>query len=239
MKIRYQYGIMAGLLLLLILFPACISPPSDFYASYIYQVQVKALIPVTNLTLYVPLPIQNGTPKIGTLHLTPETFGDERYTHGPLPRESNFSFSFEGVKGVPFLKITADTMDPEQVYQFDYHEHIDTPPYTILVNTRYPIGNESVLLPKYNLSEYIQPPAELNYTTTIYADYTMGNPRTTENYGTILISDGLIASNGWYLNFAWPHNSYTDGFAISIYDELHGWENVEGKMTVGNGIYLD
>jgi hypothetical protein len=240
MKLLYQLIILIGLVVILTGFSACVSPlkgvpdENSFFGHYNYDIRIHPYAPVSNLTVYLPLPIQNGIPKIGTLLLTPETFRNESYTFGPLPSKSNFRFAIEEVNGIPFLKITADAMDSKQEYHFDDYESIHTPAYTYLINTRYPLGNESIFQPKSNLSNYNRIPAELNYTTVVYAVYTM------EGSGEFYISTGLSDSNNWALTSnAWISNSYTDDIQLKLYHVASGWQMVKGTMTVGTGNYLD
>jgi len=240
MNLFHQIILLISIIGIIGFISGCVSPlkgvPDEkyFFGHYDYDIRIHPYAPVSNLTIYLPLPIQNGIPKIGTLYLTPETFGNESYIFGPLPSKSNFHFDIKEVNGIPFLKITADAMDSDQVYHFEDYESIHTPAYTYLINTRYPLGNESVFLPKFNLSEYGRIPAELNYTTLIYADYTMEGSR--EFY----ISTGLDGSNNWALTSnAWISNSYTDDIQLKLYRIAPGWREVKGTMTVGTGEYLD
>jgi hypothetical protein len=238
MKIFHQFVILISLIGLITAFSACIDlfqgrvVETSFSSYYDYQIWIQSSAPVYNLTLYLPLPIQNGTPKIGTLLFTAETFSNNSYVRSSLP--SNFHSAIEDVNGIPYLKITADAMIQDLEYNFEYREVIHTPAYTYLVNTRYPLGNESLFSPKFNLSEYTHVPAAVNYSTLIYADYRM------EGSGTLVIMDGLMGSNWWYLTSdASIGNNYSDDISLRIYDESHGWQKVKGKMTVGNGEYLD
>jgi hypothetical protein len=242
MRTSYKFIVAISIIGIITMFSACSSPfkgrvvETSFYSYYNYELSIQSSAPIYNLTLYLPLPIQNGIPKIGTLLLTGETFvknpPNRSYIHGPLPPNSHFAI--EDVNGIPYLKITADAIIPDQEYDFHYGESIDTPAYTYLVNTRYPLGNESVFLPKYNLSEYVHLPAQLNYTTLIYADYQM------EGEGTVVIWDMLSASNSWYLTSdASIGNHYADNIDLQLYENQSGWRKVKGSMAIGTGRYLD
>jgi hypothetical protein len=238
MKILYQFVILMILIGFILIFSACVSPfkgridETSFFSNYHYELSIQSSVLTKNLTLYLPLPVLNGTPKIGTLFLTAETFSNETYIHGTLP--PNFHSSIENEDDVPYLKITADAMIPDQGYHFYYDENVHSPAYTYRVNTRFPLGNESVFLPKYNLSEYDHLPAKINYTTRIYADYQM------EGFGTLDIMNILTASNWWYLTSdASIGNNYGDSFYFQIYDDSYGWHSVESSINIGNGRYPD
>jgi hypothetical protein len=240
MKILYQFVILMILIGFILIFSTCISPSkgrideTSFNSHYDYRLLIQPSTPIYNVTLFIPLPIQNGTPKIGNLYLIRDTFKNERFLRSPLPPQSNYRFNIEEADGVPFLKITADTINSDQEYQFVYGERVISPPFTYLVNTRYPLGNESLFQPKFNLSENLHIPSELNYTTVIFADYKM------EGSGTLFIMEGLSATNSWYLTSdASIGNDYTDDISLRIYDESHGRQKVKGSMTIGTGTYLD
>jgi hypothetical protein len=242
MKILYQFAILMSLIVVIIIFSACTSPfkgkvdESSFTSHYDYKIGIQVSAPIYDITLYLPIPIQNGTPKIGTLNIKGMTFiknpPDKSYIYGSLP--PNFDAVIEDVHGVPYLKITADAMLQDQAYNFDFGEVIHTPAYAFLVNTRYPIRNESLLQPKYNLSGYVQFPATLNYTTLVYTDYRM------DGDGMVSIDNSVSGSNSWYLTSdAWISNNYADWISLQLYGNQTGWHMVEGKMIVGNGVYLD
>lgn len=216
----------------------CIAPlkgnvdETSFFSNYHYDLLIQSSAPIDNLTLYLPLPIKSGRPIMGSRSLTAETFSDKSYVKGSVP--PNFHFNIGNMNQVPFLMITANTMIPSQEYHFGYDENVHSPAYSYLVNTRYPLGNESVFLPKYNLSEYSRVPVELNYTTVIYADFRM------EGSGQLFIMNSLGGANYWYLTSdASIGNHYSDSFYLHIYDEFHGWKDVEGSMAIGTGRYLN
>ena len=239
MEIRYRLVFLTGLICLGAVCSACVNPlgidEKSFSSHYEYQLSIGVDVPVHNLTLTIPLPTRNGVPGIGNLNLSPEIFMDPRYLLRPLVPGSGFRCSEEVVNGLPFLTIKADTMDPGQEYHFEYVENIDLPPYVYRVNTRYPIGNESVFFPKYNLSEYSTVPAHITYQTAIYADYAMGG----SGQGQISIVNRVSGSNYWRLTSeASVGNHYTDSMYIDLYHKSPGWQMVQGSMAIGTGTYL-
>jgi hypothetical protein len=164
--------------------------------------------------------------------------------------------------GDQFLRLTAETIQAPSDYGMNYgdaslrtgytnlgyeieYEHAGDYPYWI--NTRQPVGNETVFLPKDNVT--IQKPAVPTYTIgsgirfnpvleqyqmDIYADYNTSTGTTIHIFADI---DGL---NNWREEFdAWRGNSYSDYFQISFSGPVHGWDLARGELKSGEGKYLD
>ncbi|MFA7694178.1 MAG: hypothetical protein WCX63_01455 [Methanoregula sp.] len=224
-----------------------------FHSSYDLTINVSE--PITNVTIYVPLPVKNGTPMVGIMQLDKSQF-----------TKSNFSIDFVqsppgmnmvGVYPLPnnqpwFLKITADRINPDPTGNAEYVIGIsngtESPSPSIFLNTLYPVGNESVLLPKLNFSppvrekitsrspEWIEyAPFQVSQTTLIYADYSASPSAKVE------INAFLDGFNSWVE----PHtprldgggNSYDDSYSWSHTGDSHGWQSVKGTYKSTDGVY--
>ncbi len=131
-----------------------------------------------------------------------------------------------------------------QGYKIEYENAVD---YPYWVDTRQPLGNETVFFPKYNVS-ITQPvsrtytrgssiyfnPVLLQYQTKIYAEFE------SQDATSVHIIARLDGYNQWVEEFdAWRGNYYSDSFQKSFYRSANGWYLVEGKMESRSGKYLD
>jgi len=111
-----------------------------------------------------------------------------------------------------------------------------------LINTRFPVGNESVLLPKNSLREseegsVISPPENINpkyfdYESLAYAHYDSPSDADVQIFVQM---DGL---NEWWI-YGWQHNEYSDRISIRLSGPQEGWVKAEGKLITGDGIYRE
>jgi len=111
-----------------------------------------------------------------------------------------------------------------------------------MINTRFPVGNEPVLLPKYNLreseeepivprSEHLNP-EYFDYESLVYAHYD------TSNDTDVQIFVELNSRNEWWV-YGWQYNDYIDRISIRLSGPQEGWVKAEGKLTTGDGIYKE
>jgi hypothetical protein len=237
-----------GVLLVLtgyfILYPAFkqAMSPDLFSGDYHYNLKISVDTTISNVTLLIPLPVRNGTPQIGSLSLTPLMF-DKEGIHS----------SFIRTDGDWYVKIMADSITPsreEFEYVIDQYKSQKYTGLPYLVNTRYPQGNESVFLPKSNITTK-RPVPEIStrwgaedynpiiseYQIPAYAEYTVNNRTQALRVEVITSIEG---SNNWVEQFdSWRRNQYRDETTLSLYDEANGWYLAEGKLDSGEGIYLD
>ncbi|MDD1673878.1 MAG: hypothetical protein LUP99_05670 [Methanomicrobiales archaeon] len=216
--------------------------PDYFDGNSKFNLKIAMDATISNVTLLIPLPVRNGTPQIGSLVLTPSMFEKEGI-HASFIR-SNMDW---------YVKITADSMTPsreEFEYRMDQYDSQDYLGLPYLVNTRYPEGNESVFLPKSNVTiEYPVPeistrfgaedyyPVVSKYQIPVFVEYTVTNR--TDAMRVMLIAS-VQGYNSWVEQFdSWRMNNYWDEIALTLYDEAHGWYLADGKLKSGEGIYLD
>lgn len=228
-------GIFLALFYYFVIYP--VIQPAAFSSHYSYDLTIETNLPLYNVTFIVPLPIQNGSPKVGTLLLNEDMFKKEGY-----------KVSFVLVEGIPSIKISTATILPgrENRFRVDIGDGQETTGLPYLVNTIIPLGNESVFLPKYNISIRQPQPASYStshgihyyplissYQTKVYAEYS-----TSPNTVVQLIShtDGL---NSWVELDSWLQNKYGDDFSISLNGMANGWYMASGELKSGEGIYLD
>lgn len=104
------------------------------------------------------------------------------------------------------------------------------------INTRYPIGNETVLLPKYDLN--IAPPDEyllrnkqgVLYDSRMYAHYDSGNDT------RVNISIKFDASNSWWTGGS-QSNSFHDELSSHLIGPQDTWVIANGTLVSGDGVY--
>ena len=259
---KSQRFLLILLLLGFVLSPLCIQKywqPYYFGSGNSYSLDLETDAPLTNATFLVPLPVQNGFPAIGFLNLTEGMFNKPGYNCSIVSFEGNW-----------YLRITADSIHPipgkqeYQVYFGDRSERIEYTPrgyqveyddaeeYPYWINTRQPLGNETVFLPKYNVS-VLEPatrsyttgrgtyfnPVVLRYQTKIYAEFD------SQNATSVNIYANLRGHNTWVERFQgsegnWYSDSFQGHFSRSpSYPSPDRWYLENGEMKSGSGRYLD
>ncbi len=216
-------------------------------STYTYGVAVETDAPLSNVTLFLPLPDNGGRSPVVADVGAGDIYG--------LPM--SWQTGVYGTGKATLLKITAGRI--EAAYRpapvpADQGENL-TPaagrlpvPVPIeliieaeaerLIDTRFPVGNSTVLLPKFNLTEVRcdlphdlqDPPACYDYETSFFADYEAA-PDT-----TVTISVSLTGSNTWFI-FGWSGNEFRDRAVLTLTGESHGWQSADGSMTAGIGLY--
>jgi hypothetical protein len=197
---------------------------------------------------------------VGPVSLEKEQFERENFTVDLIqsPHGLNMSDAFPIADWQPwFLKVSADRIDPIFSEEPEYSVEIDNMTQSsspkVFINTLFPIGNESVILPKLDFippyrqeidassPEWIEfLPARTQQTTLFFADYS-SLPNT-----QIEIRSYLLGSNIW----AEPQtpgtvntgidgggNEYQDGFVWTGTGELHGWYQAEGLFGSTKCVY--
>lgn len=108
------------------------------------------------------------------------------------------------------------------------------------INTRNPVGNEFLLLPKYDLKESekgsIAPnskhigPRYYDYESRVYASYESSSETIVEIY----VCFG--GSNEWWI-YGWKGNSYDDWLSVRLTGPQEGWTPAEGELITADGVY--
>jgi hypothetical protein len=210
--------------------------PKLFSTDYTYHLLIEPSATLSNVSIIVPLPLLKDRPTLGTKMLTEDLFKSEGY-----------KVSFIKNNELYFLKITTDKMALERRDKYRINIFDNRPVFDVkdFANTRYPLGNESVFQPKYDLTskqpssptystwygDFHNPVISL-YRTTISADYSA------ENDSTVLIIADIDVLNQWVESGTHISNSFHDSYSITLYGESHGWYFANGTLETGKGKYL-
>ncbi|MCK9276456.1 MAG: hypothetical protein M0P22_00015 [Methanoculleus sp.] len=234
-------AVLLTLVVALVFLCGCLSEePHNIVKSYNYALSIKTNTPIENVTLLVPIPMRGDWLAIGPVPLSDAFYADrlsERYTLAVVP-----------VDGRYYLRVTAPFMDPAEPVGMIFHNHtflagdfrLEIVPQ--LINTLHPFGNESLFLPKQNLtltagspeavrtSGYNPDGYRYSYTIPVYAYY--------ENGTRVEISSRIWGANQWSEGFDYhPSNQYSDAYSLAITSEPRGWMSAEGEVTAGRGVY--
>lgn len=230
--------------------------PGYFSSHFSYGLSIYANETITNVTLYVPLPVKNGVPMVGKRVLNVSDFNQgsitASFTHSPpgfnLTGTSNISNSAPW-----FVKLNADKIppgpkngsriDPAYNIQITDYNTLTTP--LIFSNTLSPVGNESIFLPKLDFTP--SQPTRKESRSLDWLEYNqLMIPWKTVIYGEYFSSpsaDVHGGSNIWGYN-SWKEpddasisNSFSDGYQWVHIGESHGWQTVSGTLNAGVGIY--
>ena len=232
----------------------------SYMSSYNYDIAIKTDGPLDNLTLYVPVPVLENMSVVGE-----DIVSRDFYNKAP-----DWSFSLMDTEHGTMLAITNKRVTPKyQSLPIPIEEDEDlenehsvtesreyseeTPvirPITFSVmtkmnqsiNTKDPVGNALVLLPKYNLliseppydtpsPDYIEP-EYYEYDSRIFAQYN------TSNHPTVYITVEVTGTNEWWVG-GWRSNSFRDMISIQMNGPQEGWRTTQGSMVTGDGIYDD
>ena len=107
------------------------------------------------------------------------------------------------------------------------------------INTKFPLGNEPVLNPAYNLTlstydlpfpENKEPPTVYNYDSFVYADYE------TSPEAKVSLTVHFSGRNEWWI-YGWNWNQYYEYLYADLSGPQQGWMPVKGKITMGYGNY--
>ena len=238
----------------------CISTleyPRELHRSERYHLSIETGAPLGNATFCVLLPVKNNSPTIGDRSLSTDNFMKQDFSiaftrtppgrnlTGPHPGE----YSPEGNEPW-YLMVHADSW-PNGTIEWDVsnvgERYIPSPLF--FFNTAFPIGNESILLPKMEFSPpnpkvlkryadsgslvYDVPPYSGTQSTTAYAFYR--NPF----HASVTVVIFIEGMNSWKdVDDTNPGNYYNDYVSGSIKNE-EGWNKLTGTFTVAQGEYPD
>lgn len=234
MRAHYKIGI--GLVLLMIISAGLLSLwwqdhkqkmyDKSLRSSYDYDVILTSDSTLSNVTLYLPLPVIDNTSSVG-MDIVEHDFNDDHssWEYALVDTEHGLMLSMKNKKPrsidlstIVFSNQTIDTMNP--------------------------VGNALVLMPKYNLthnvgeSEAYSPQykqfnpqyKQFNYESRMYAYYE------TSSDANVSISIYLDARNEWWMG-GWQSNSYREDMEIKLLGSQDGWTTVSGELVTGEGTY--
>jgi hypothetical protein len=188
-------------------------------SSYDYNVMLTTDSTLSNMTLYLPLPVINNTSSVG-MDIVENHFNnnDPSWEYALVDTEHGLMLSLKNKKPrsidlstIVFSNQTIDTMNP--------------------------LGNEMVLMPKYKLTHnvnasrtYSRTPEQFDYESRMYAYYE------TFSNANVSISIYLNARNEWWIG-GWQSNSYWEVMEIKLFGSQNGWTTVNGELVTGEGTY--
>jgi hypothetical protein len=251
-----QLSSIISLLLVLVFFTtACISglEPRMFNSRYSYEISIRYNGTLSDATFIIPLPVKDNSPRLASEIYTKPDFGSRdnvriSLTRSPAGLDWTNTSSLRGYDPW-FLVINTQApvsdASPYYIYQFkrDIRINLGTPDFP--VNTLMPIGNETLILPKYNFSwenplvtgkkswsRIDYSPQSLPYITKIYADYNAPPS------SSVTVYCDVYGHNGWVEGYdAWVGNYYRDRYSKTLNGDAHGWYEAEGKLSIAEGVY--
>ncbi|WP_292469818.1 hypothetical protein [Methanolobus sp.] len=233
----------------------------SYMSSYNYDISIEANGPLDNVMLYVPLPTFENKSIVGE-----NMISRDFYNKAP-----EWNFSIVETEHGNMLSITNDKIIPryqslpiaieededsenEVSVATESHEYSEETPviwpvdFSIMtkvnqsIDTKDPVDNALVLLPKYKLSsseppydiptpDYIEP-EYYEYESRIFAQYNSSNQT------SVYIRVEVNGANEWWVG-GWRSNSFQDRIIIRMNGPQDGWRTAEGSMVTGDGIYDD
>jgi len=225
--------------------------PRKFSTNVDYKLHVISTGPLTNVTLYVPLPVKNGMPVAGTFVLTKHYFSQENisldFVRSPPGMMPNWTSPVPDATPL-FMEIHADWFYPNETYHTGYsffYENrtvLDSP--LAFPDTIYPFDNQSVFLQKINYSReepvqiaskdpdlIVYKDVDVNQKVMLYADYS-ASPSTWVN-----IYSQVLVQNTWNEHGDTRKNFYADSYSWFHTGDSLGWQVAKGLFSGATGDY--
>jgi hypothetical protein len=218
-----------------------------------YDLNIQTNETLSNVTFYIPLPVKDGKPVVGERVLQESDFTTngfqakfERDPKGWEPKITTYQIPGEDPW---FVKITAEKIIPQQNSNWQYSVVISNSSSisgpSMFMDTRYPMGNASIILPKVGFSPISPIDSQSNslyalkyeevripHFTEIYVDYS-ASPST-----KVQIASILQQGNWWK-----EYDDSSNGNSCSEYvtwehvGEAHGWYQAKDVLYAGRGVY--
>lgn len=237
-------------------------------SNYEYDIIIESSSTLQNVTLYLPVPVFENESEIGLEMVNGDYYNKpsnwnlslEDTEHGlmfkietdeiqpvyqslpvavPEPEPGSENIEDKAPEEEPIVESNEYSEETPVLTSFDFGTNVKA---DHLINTRFPVGNESVLLPKHNLRESdegseIPLPEHINpeyfdYESLVYAHYDT-SPDT-----EVQIFVQMDGSNEWWI-YGWQYNDYSDRISIRLSGPQEGWIKAEGKLITGDGIYRE
>jgi hypothetical protein len=224
--------------------------------SYYYDIEITTDSPMSNVIFYMPLPMLNNTSSMEQ-DLLNSSYNNQRVKweialveteHGPMlsmrTDQINPRFYSRPEDG---RKVIVDGQ--EEIHPLTSDEYSEKTPipfpidFAVIVfvndtiNTKNPVGNAEVLMPRYNstnlgaITSY-RNAISYSYDSRIYAHYEASPD------ARVQISISLDGQNEWWIGGA-HSNSYREYIAVKLRGSQNGWTTVKGELVTGEGTYLD
>ena len=242
MRTLYKIGI--GFVLLMIISAGLLSfgwqdqkqkmYDSSFMSSYVYNIMLTTDSTLSNVTLYIPLPVINNTSSVG-MDIIEHDFNND---------DPSWEYALVDTEHGLMLSMKNEEVEPKYTTSNKYSEQTQRPSIdfsTIVfsnqtIDTMNPVGNALILMPKYNTHNvgsseaYSRPYEQFDYESRMYAYYE------TSSDANVSISIYLDAHNEWWIG-GWQSNSYREAMKIKLSGSQDGWTTINGELVTGEGTY--
>ena len=246
------YVLIFCLLVLLAFFAGCTGGPRAFNPLWEYSIEIKADGPIENVTFIIPLPVLNGTPIIGDVVLKPDDFAKgnvtAEFTRNPpgLDLTGADDLGYEPC----FVVLHADMLVPEEskyppnVYRIDKGDNVQVYDIDDFINTLNPIGNESLIVPKYNFIWQEPKILEIKKTNIIYAEQSSFHmipvfvSYQSESYVDLDLNIYFRRWNQWKQGYdAWTGNNLHECYFGEFRGPQDSWLLIDGYLKLEDGIF--
>lgn len=206
---------------------------TSFSGTYEYSCTVTTDSPLTNVTLFIPVPATpEGNSPIVARYSAQEIEG--------LPTDWNVVL-FDTGKAT-LAKVTTSAIIPpkgtDSSHPFTIRLAINTSSHDV-VNTRFPVEQGVMFRPVQNLKSVDCPamttgvngnPLCFEYLIPVYADYQAPMD------ASVSIGSTIQGKNSWKI-FDPQYNEYDAAISILMFGENHGWTVMKGTLQSNNGAY--
>ncbi|MBP1909360.1 hypothetical protein [Methanolobus bombayensis] len=229
-----------------------------YTSSYNYEITIKANKTLHNATFYLPVPVSENESIVGQQMMSKDFYNNSpEWNFSLVNTQHGTMLELSNKKIVPtYHSLPKPISEDQEVSKKDTinesNEYSEETPvlrpikFTVgitvkqSIDTKYPLGNESVLIPKYNLRitepvnmvpppEYIDP-EYYEYESLILAQYN------TSELTDVEISIELTGTNEWWTG-GWRFDTFQDTVNVRMNGMQNGWISAEGSMITGDGIY--
>ena len=264
---RHRTALACAALLLAVPLAGCLPGPDDatirdsYTSEYHYDLSVKPDGTLTNVTLYLPLPVENGSSVVAERILLGQNMSQQERREGFAfdGRLPDWNYSVAETAHGPMLAIRTDEIpaefntpqpiDPETGERLPVPEDEEPVPETYSLSVRLvsdervrtasALQHEPVLEPKLNLTRtdrHCDTEASPELECYVYDSRFMlsydANASTEVDVGVTF--DG---SNGWFTG-GWTGNDYHDFTNAVVTGPQDGWVAARGEFDQGSGNYL-
>lgn len=193
---------------------------NSLMSSYGYQIELTADSTLSNVTLYVPLPMLNNTSSVG-MDIVETDFNkdDPSWKHSIVDTEHRIVLCMKNKEVEPKYTTSNKYSEKRQRPSIDLSTTVFS---NQTIDTMNSVGNALVLMPKYNFTystdaskayckkAYSRSKEQFDYESRVYAYYE------TSSDANVSISIYLNGRNEWWIG-GWKYNTY--------------WENMEIKLS--------
>lgn len=253
-KLPFPAHIIVLLLTLIFISTACISDldPRFFNSEYSGEISITHSGPLSNATFIIPIPVRDNSPGLLSADFTKPDFSSDNVTvsltQSPQGLDLSNATSIRGYEPW-FLIIRTDSSVPESSPYHLFHVNkdiqieLEIPDFR--VDTLVPVGNETLIAPKF---QFIRPdPPQVSsksperivykaiknsYSTPVYVDFSA--PLSTR----VEIFCNVRGTNYWReYDDAGGSNQYQDSYSKIFFGDAHGWYMANGELKIADGFF--